>query len=125
MEVHKCGKGFFGYNYVNAELESVDGYVGWKLTCDDPGHAGCSAPDIIIPQSGSDLDIVDAQESNNCLAAADSLIQLGSSTGTYTITVQVSGESFQRVYQVTWTPTTNEDGYDGYYYVVDRNDVNI
>jgi hypothetical protein len=87
-----CG-GIFGYQYTSKELVQFEGTpsnLGWVIECSGRGFANC--PDDLI-------------------LMAESNISNGITNGSSTITKQVDGQNFARVYRVNWSssPTTCND----------------
>jgi|SRR5690554_1096049 len=97
----QTNKGLFGYRNVDWYQGSMDGTLGWVGNCSEPGLSRCKTPrgisNVLDP---TDEAIVDA-----LVEMAELRIGNGSRGGHETRTVQVQGESFTRVYRITWTAT--------------------
>jgi len=112
-----CG-GVFGYQYVSKTLvenNSLSSGWGWVIECTGRGFSAC-------PKKGNTTvlndNVNDNQADNYDLAVGEDLVDLaelaisnGSLSGVSTVTKQVLGQNFSRVYTVTWssTPVTCSD----------------
>jgi hypothetical protein len=98
LKLEKKNKGLFGYSRVNFTLGVFNGMTGWEGDCDNPGLSRCKPPSSLP-------DPVD--EANSIELSDYAMVQIanGSRGGTEQKQVQVLGESFMRVYTVTWTST--------------------
>ena len=98
LKLEKKDRGLFGYARVDFVLVNYSGLVGWEGDCDDPGLSGCKPPSSLP-------DPVDETYSNELSDFAMIQIANGSRGGSDQVQVQVAGEPFMRVYNVTWSST--------------------
>jgi len=99
FELFQRDKGLFGYKVVDFTTvydQNVDD--GWTGKCHDPGLSRCRAP-------GAMPDPVNESNVLNLVDQALLKIANGSRSGSKQVSVQVAGESFLRVYTVTWSAT--------------------
>lgn len=94
-------KGILGYSYTKFTQAEYNGHLGWVGICKNPGTQRCKVP------SGTNggLDATDLSTVDFLVENADLKIANGSRAGHATRTIQVQGESFKRVYRITWTAT--------------------
>lgn len=97
----QTNKGLFGYKNVDWYQGSLGGNLGWVGNCSEPGLSRCKPPGSASPK----LDASDVSSVDNLVKIAELRIANGSRLGNETRTVQVEGESFSRVYRITWTAT--------------------
>jgi len=95
----QSNKGIFGYDVVNWTTgTNEDGHQGWVGNCENPGLTRCKPPGAMP----------DPTNEENVIQLVDyALLKIanGSRAGSKQITVQVEGETFKRVYTVTWSAT--------------------
>lgn len=113
-----CG-GFFGYQYTSKELvefKQVPRNLGWVIECSGRGYSSCpnSGNSSALNDDVNDnlADGYDLAVGNDLIQIAESNIANGNTNGSYTVTKQINGQNFARVYTVNWnsTPTTcNEE----------------
>lgn len=114
---------FGGYWETSKELvTNSEGKSGWVIDCKNPGFTSCpnaSKPVTLINEPV--LELNDYNAINSLLEQVDPLIGNGhpGDSGNETLNISVEGESFIRIYRVTWT--VNEDG--STYTSIDREDV--
>ena len=99
FELTKKNRGLFGYRVVDfTTVLNSDGHSGWSGDCHDPGFSSCRAPGS-MPDPVNETNVMDLVN--------DALLNIanGSRSGSKQISIQVAGESFLRVYTVTWTAT--------------------
>ena len=110
-------RGLFGFDVVDADLAefNVNGVIktGWDLNCWGHGLMWCRKP-LGGNALNTDVDATEADEYD--YEVAEELVEYsdeetlgGNGSGNYTITRQVSGQSFRRVYTIYWSTLSNGD----------------
>ena len=112
-----CG-GIFGYQYTSKELVQFEGTpsnLGWVIECSGRGFANCpnAGHSLVLNNNITDnlADGYDLAVGDDLILMAESNISNGITNGSSTITKQVDGQNFARVYRVNWSssPTTCND----------------
>ncbi len=118
MELRKTNRGLFGYEDVDAKIKNYTGpdgvtFQGWAITCFGHGSTWCRKPAggvaLNTDPEATIADEYDYGVAEELIDYSDDQTLNGTSSGVHTITRQVTGQSFQRVYTVTWATLANGD----------------
>jgi hypothetical protein len=94
--IHKENGGVFGYDKVTVIQNGADLWID----CCNRGYSRCRG--LTKPSPDGDLDAVDIEQMYGLIDQADELIGGGQMEGARTVRVHVDGETFDRLYRVTW-----------------------
>jgi hypothetical protein len=84
----------------NGEPTNVTGYA---LECENPGCENCPTKgSLLSPVLPNDFDVVQINSIDELMSFAKNEISQNRLTGSFSIKVQVEGESYQRIYSVEW-----------------------
>lgn len=113
ISIERINKGLFGYDYVAFDhVTESNGHSGYIGRCYNPGLSRCKIGRF-FPDKNDD------KYANELLDLAEGKIDNGTFTGSESVTIHVDGESFNRIYSVTWSTDNQGNGT----IKVDRTDV--